>query len=137
MLAALKWVLKDPNVHTTIPSITDMEQLEENMRAMTVPFAKSDETVLAAQLEHIRPLYCRTCGECDTRCPKGLPVSDILRFLSYAEGYGQYSLGRESFLSLPSEARDVRCGDCSYCSVRCPHGVKVAERLGRAQEIFA
>ncbi len=137
MLAALKWVIKDTNVHTTIPSITDMEQLDENMRAMTSPFSKSDEGVLAAQLEYIRPLYCRTCGQCDAKCPKGLPVADMLRYLSYADGYGQYGLGRESFLTLPAQVRDIRCGDCTYCSVRCPHGVKVAERLARAQEMFA
>ncbi|NWG14680.1 MAG: aldo/keto reductase [Acidobacteria bacterium] len=137
MLAALKWAIKDPNVHTTIPSITDMEQLEENMRAMTSPFGKSDETLLAAQLERIGPLYCRMCGQCDAKCPKGLPVADMLRYLSYADGYGQYGLGRESFLALPAEIRDVRCGDCTYCSVRCPYGVKVAERLARAQDLFA
>ena len=137
MLAALKWVIKDPNVHTTIPSITDMEQLDENMRAMTVPFTKSDETVLAAHMEHIRPLYCRMCGQCDAKCPKGIPVADVLRYLSYAEGYGEYRLGRESFLELPQELRDVRCGDCTACSVQCPHGVRVADRLSRAQELFA
>ncbi len=137
MLAALKWVIKDKNVHTTIPSITDMEQLDEDMRAMTAPFAKSDEDLLAAQLEHIRPLYCRMCGQCDAVCPKGLPVADVLRYLSYAEGYGQYQLGRESFLALPREARDVRCNSCSTCSVECPNGVQVAARLTRAQELFA
>jgi predicted aldo/keto reductase-like oxidoreductase len=137
MLAALKWVIKDKNVHTTIPSITDMEQLDEDMRAMTVPLAKSDEELLAAQLHHIRPLYCRMCGQCDAVCPKGLPVADVLRYLSYAEGYGQYQLGRESFLALPKEARDVRCNSCSTCSVECPNGVRVAERLARAQELFA
>jgi uncharacterized protein len=137
MLAALKWVIKDKNVHTTIPSITDMEQLDEDMRAMTAPFAKSDEGLLATQLEHIRPLYCRMCGQCDAVCPKGLPVADVLRYLSYAEGYGQYQLGRESFLALPREARDVRCTSCSTCSVECPNGVQVAARLTRAQELFA
>jgi LSD1 subclass zinc finger protein len=114
-----------------------MEQLDEDMRAMTVPFGKADEDVLAAQLEHIRPLYCRMCGQCDTVCPKGLPVADVLRYLSYAEGYGQYQLGRESFMTLPREARDVRCSSCSTCSVECPNGVRVAERLARAQELFA
>ncbi len=137
MLAALKWVIKDKNVNTTIPSITDMEQLDEDMRAMTVPFAKSDEELLAAQLDHIRPLYCRMCGQCDAVCPKGLPVSDVLRYLSYADGYGQYQLGRESFLGLPREVRNVRCNSCPACSVECPNGVQVAARLARAQELFA
>jgi predicted aldo/keto reductase-like oxidoreductase len=137
MLAALKWVVKDTNVHTTVPSITDMDQLDENLKAMTTPFAESDQKVLAAQLEHIRPLYCRMCGQCAGMCSKGLPASDILRFLSYAEGYGQFQLARESFLELPEELQQVRCSQCSTCAIQCPNGVKVAERLHRAQELFA
>ncbi len=137
MLAALKWVLRNPDVHTTVPSITDMDQLDENLKAMTAPFTEKDEKVLAAQLEYIRPLYCRMCGRCEGSCPRGLPVSEVVRFLSYAEGYGEYSLGRECFLSLPREVRDVRCSLCPTCAVQCPNGVRVAERLSRAQEIFA
>jgi predicted aldo/keto reductase-like oxidoreductase len=137
MLAALKWVLKNKNVATTVPSITDMEQLDENMKAMTVPFSDADQKILFAQLEYIRPLYCRTCGNCAGKCPKGLPVADMLRYLSYSEGYGEFQLARESFLALPSEVRDVRCKDCGACAVRCPNGVRVAERLQIAQELFA
>ncbi len=33
MLAALKWVVRNPNVHTTVPSMTDMDQLDENLKA--------------------------------------------------------------------------------------------------------
>jgi hypothetical protein len=137
MLAALKWVLNNPKVDTTIPSMTDMEQLDENMKAMTAPFTDADRQLLAAQLEYIAPLYCRMCGQCEGSCPKGLPVSDILRYLSYAEGYGQFPLGRERFLALPSEVTQVRCNLCPTCSVQCPFGVRVAERLTRAQELFA
>ncbi len=137
MLAALKWVLKNPNVHTTIPSMTDMEQLDENLKAMTVPFGGADEKVLAAQLDYIRPMYCRACGECTGVCPKGLPVADVLRFLSYAEGYGEYGLARDQFLQLPVKVQKVRCDLCPTCAVNCPNGVRVAERLSRAQEIFA
>jgi predicted aldo/keto reductase-like oxidoreductase len=137
MLSALKWVLKNKNVGTTVPSITDMEQLDENLKAMTVPFSDADQKILFAQLEYIRPLYCRTCGNCAGKCPKGLPVSDMLRYLSYSEGYGQYQLGRENFLALPSQVRDVRCKDCGTCSIHCPNGVRVAERLQIAQELFA
>jgi predicted aldo/keto reductase-like oxidoreductase len=137
MVAALRWVLKNPNVGTTIPSMTDMDQFEENFKCMGAKFTPADEKVLAAHLENIRPLYCRMCGSCNGLCPKGLPVSDVLRFLTYADGYGQFALGRERFLELPAEARAVRCGDCTECAVPCPNGVRVAERLARAQELFA
>jgi len=136
-LAMLKWVLKNKNVHTTIPSMTDMDQLDENLRAMTSGFGKSDEKLLAARLDEIGPLYCRMCGACDGMCRKGVPVANVLRYLTYADGYGQFALGREQFRLLPAEIQDVRCGDCTECSVQCRNGVRVVERLSRAQECFA
>ena len=137
MLSALKWVLNNPSVTTTVPSMTDMDQLEENLKAMEHPFSVQDEKVLTAHLEMIQPLYCRMCGKCDDTCQKGLPVADVLRFLTYADGYGQFALGRERFLQLTSEQREVRCSDCSECTVQCPHGVHVSSRMRRAQELFA
>lgn len=137
MLSALKWSLRKPFVHATIPSTTDMAQLDENIRAMAEPFAPADEQKLAARLERLRPDYCSMCGQCEGTCPKGLPVADVLRYLTYAEGYGQFGLGREQFLAMPAALRDVRCSDCGSCAVRCPQGVEVARRLGRAQELFA
>jgi uncharacterized protein len=137
MLAALKWVIRNPHVDTTVPSMVDADQLEENAKAMTAPFGDSDGKLLAAQLDRIRPLYCRTCGRCTGACPQGLPVSDVLRYLSYADGYGQFPLARTEFAALPASVRAVRCGDCGECTVRCPHGVRVPEQLARAQELFA
>lgn len=137
MLAALKWVLHKPGVHTTIPSITDMDQLDENLKAMGVPFSSGDEKLLARQIEQIGPLYCRMCGHCSGTCRKGLPVADVLRFVTYAEGYGQFALGRERFCELPPEQVAARCGDCVECTVRCPQGVNVRSQMERAQELFA
>jgi uncharacterized protein len=136
-LAALKWVLRNPNVTCAIPSMTDQEQVDENMKAMSGSFEDRDRRLLAEELERIGPLYCRACGGCAGTCPKGLPVPDMLRCLMYADGYGQFALGRENFMSLPEEVRMVRCGDCAECAVRCPNGVRVASRLSRAQEWFA
>jgi predicted aldo/keto reductase-like oxidoreductase len=136
-LAALKWVLKNPNVNTTIPSMTDMEQLDENMRASAEPFSSADEKILLARLKEIRPLYCSTCGSCTGKCSQGIPVADVLRYLSYSEGYGEFQLARENYLSLPSEIKNARCEACTTCAIRCPNGVQVQQRLRRAQELFA
>jgi len=136
-VAALKWVLRDQRFATTIPSMTDVDQLEANFRAMSEPFSAADEKLLAQIDRDIRPLYCRMCYQCTGQCPKGVPVADTIRYLSYADFYGQFALGREHFLALPEEARAVRCRDCGSCQVRCPNGVHVAERLVRAQDLFA
>lgn len=136
-LAAIKWVLKNRSVDTGIVCMTDFDQLDENLRALTERYGPKDEKLLAAQLAMISPLYCRSCGSCSGQCPKGMPVPDVLRILSYAEGYGQFALARERFLELPDRARAVNCDDCSACAVRCPNGVAVQDRLSRAQDLLA
>jgi predicted aldo/keto reductase-like oxidoreductase len=137
MVAALKWVLRNPNIDTTIPSMTDMDQLDDNLKAASTPFSAGDEKLLAQQLRHIAPLYCRMCGECEGTCRYGLPVADVLRYLTYAEGYGQFALAREQYLAMPAEQAQARCSLCPSCEVRCPYGVKVAHRMALAQELFA
>ena len=117
--------------------MTDHDQLDENLRAMAQPYSSADARLLAQQMAYIGPRYCRMCGTCGGVCDKGVPVPDVLRFLTYAEGYGQFGLARERFLELPARIRGIRCGDCAACSVDCPHGVKVRERVSRAQEILA
>jgi uncharacterized protein len=137
MLSALKWALRNAAVDTAIIGITSVEELEENLRAMAEPFGQEDARKLALQLDRIRPLYCRMCGACDGACPRGVPVPEMLRHLSYAEGYGQFPLARQRFLELPAAARQARCSDCASCAIQCPNGVSVRERLLRAQQLFA
>lgn len=136
-LAAIKWALRNESVDTAIVCMTDHDQLEENLRAMAEPYTKRDEALLAEQLARISDSYCRMCGACNGVCAKGVPVPDMLRYLTYVEGYGQFAMARERFLDLPAEVRGVRCADCASCSVDCPNGVKVRERVARAQELLA
>lgn len=138
MASALKWAVRHPFVHTSIPGIMDLDQLDENLKAVLAGYKPSvDDPLLAAQLDLITPLYCRMCGACTGQCPRGLPVSDIIRYVTYAEGYGEFPLGRDQFKLLPAGLQQVRCSDCARCAVTCPNGVRVAERVARAQELFA
>lgn len=135
-LAALKWALRGDILDTVIPSMVDMDQLAENIRAMAEPYQEQDGKLLAAYLDRFGPIYCRACGACDGACSKGLPVSDMQRVLAYTDGYRQFPLARERFLRLPESATKAAC-DCTVCTVNCAFGVKVAARLRRAQELLA
>ena len=137
LLSALKWVTNHPSVATTIPSMTDMAQLDENVQAMGSTLTAEDHRVLATHLKMIEAEYCRMCGKCDGACAQGLPVADVLRYVTYADGYGQFALGRERFLQMASEHVAARCENCPVCTVQCPFGVKVQKRMKQAQELFA
>jgi len=136
-VAALRWALRNDRVQTTSVRMVDREQLEENIRAMERPFSEEDRKLLSAHLERIRPLLCRMCGACDGVCPKGLPVSELVRCATYADGYRAPEIGRERFNRLPPVVREVRCADCAACAVRCPNGVRLRERVAWAQELYA
>jgi predicted aldo/keto reductase-like oxidoreductase len=136
-VAAIRWALKNESVDTAIVCMSDHDQLDENLQAMAQPYSPADAKLLAQQMAYIGPRYCRMCGTCGGVCDKGVPVPDVLRILTYAEGYGQFALARERFLELPEHARAIRCEDCAVCSVNCPHGVHVRERVGHAQEMLA
>jgi hypothetical protein len=137
LTSALKWVLRNPSLGTTVPSMTDMDQLDANLMQMSIPFGAADEKILAVHLREITPFYCRMCGECAGQCRQGLPVEDVLRFVTYADGYGQFSLGRERYLQLHPSHVSARCENCPGCTVQCPYGVQVAAQMARAQALFA
>jgi aryl-alcohol dehydrogenase-like predicted oxidoreductase len=48
MLAALKWALKNQSVDSAIVGITDLDQVDEDVRAMAEPFQESDAKLLLA-----------------------------------------------------------------------------------------
>jgi predicted aldo/keto reductase-like oxidoreductase len=136
-LAAVKWVLMNPMISTTVPFAKNMAELEMNVRAMTEPYTLQDEKMLYARNEEIRTRYCRMCYECKGTCPKGVPVTDELRYLAYNDFGGDFHQARDNFMRLPDAVRDVRCSGCSTCAVRCPNGVDVQNRLIRTQYLLA
>ena len=81
-LSGIKWVLQNPAIGTTVPHMRTIPQLEMNFRAMSEPYMPADEKLLYVMNEQIRPDYCRMCYQCTGKCPKGVPVTEVLRFLA-------------------------------------------------------
>jgi uncharacterized protein len=136
-IAALRWVLRNPGIDTTVPHHGSIKELEMNVRAMTGSYSPADEKLLYVRNEQNRPYYCRMCYQCKGQCPRGVPVTDELRFLAYNDFGRSLYQAHSSFEELPENVRDVRCSDCSSCVVHCPNGVMVRDRLVRAQKLLA
>jgi aryl-alcohol dehydrogenase-like predicted oxidoreductase len=136
-VAALRWVLRNPAIDTTVPHHGSVKEVEMNVRGMTGSYSPADEKLLYVRNEQNRPYYCRMCYQCKGRCPQGVPVTDELRFLAYNDFGGSLYQARLNFMELPRKVRNVRCSDCSSCVIQCPNGVMVRDRLIRAQELLA
>ena len=70
-LAAIKWVLLNPAISTTVPYVKNIAELEMNVRAMKEAYTPADEKMLYVRNEMIRPSYCRMCYECKGHARRG------------------------------------------------------------------
>ncbi|HEX9933931.1 MAG TPA: aldo/keto reductase [bacterium] len=134
--ASLKWVLQNKGVASTIPSMVNYDQLNENVQAMGSKMGFLDRKTLHRYGEAIRTVYCRMCGECGGQCPFGVDVQEINRALMYLEGYGDAELAFQAFREIPAVAKPPVCRRCSECSVRCAHGLDLFAKMKKASSVF-
>lgn len=125
--AALKWVLQDPNVHTTIPGITNIEQLTENISVMENPELTEEEKKHLETAGLSAGLYCDGCRECVAKCKKKLPVNDIMRAYMYTYGYSQ--VDKAHALLADIDIPENPCDDCNDCPVICRKGFNVQDKI--------
>jgi predicted aldo/keto reductase-like oxidoreductase len=125
MRAALKWVLQDENVHTTIPAVSNYDEMMEDLSVM------EDLTLTPAEQRDLRlgetlgltGMYCQQCGRCLAQCPAGVDVPSLMRAAMYAFGHRQPGKARSMLRGW--EPSDLACGGCRVCRVRCTLGLDI------------
>ena len=128
MKAALKWVLQDENIHTTIPAFSNYDEMKESLSVMEdltlTPEERQDLGL--GQALGLSGYYCQQCGSCLAQCPAGMDVPALMRGSMYAFGHQRPEKARD-LLRLWASA-DVACRRCSRCDVRCALGHDVKSR---------
>jgi predicted aldo/keto reductase-like oxidoreductase len=138
--AALKWVLQDRFVDTTIPGMTAFEHLTEDLSVMGMSLSFNDRRELQRFGQSLEGTYCRGvagCTGCTGQCPKGVDICELNRCLGYAYGYGDRELAQENYDALPSSCHVEVCSDCEKCLVKCVNGLDLTQSVFRARELFA
>jgi uncharacterized protein len=128
MKAALKWVLQDEYVHTSIPAFSNYEELAEDFAVMKdLNLSPEEERDLRFGDEaRLSGLYCQQCTRCVAQCPHGVEIPTLMRGYMYAVGYQNPQLARHALRAWTSA--DVPCGDCDRCGVRCALGFDIRSR---------
>ncbi len=125
--AALKWVLRNPNVHSVMVGMYTFDQLATNLSVMAdLTLTEEEEGKLKEQGAEVG-LYCQGCEQCLPQCPPGLPIPDLMRAYMYVYGHHQLRSAYDLVTSL--KLTDAVCTDCESCPVACVHGFNVAERI--------
>ena len=129
--AALKWVLNDENVTTTIPGMTTFDQMDLNWSVMEEGFTLSEDEKRELELAYLLPgkLYCQNCRTCIETCTKRVEIPNLMRSYMYAEGYGNRLQAKETAMDLPNDRGLAACRSCNECSARCPNGIQIRDRV--------
>jgi len=125
--AALKWALSNPLIHTCIPGITNFEMLKENWEvAQNHELDKKEKSELELAMNETG-LYCHGCLSCSGQCPENLPIPDLMRSYMYNYGYSYPAKAQSTVAKLNLSANP--CENCPGCTVKCPNGFDVRERI--------
>jgi predicted aldo/keto reductase-like oxidoreductase len=137
MQAALKWVLQDKNVHTTVPAFNTFAELQEGLSVMNnlslTPQERSD-LKLGDKMGWLG-LYCQQCQRCRPQCPYRQDIPTLMRSHMYAVGYHDIDRARETLRA--ASVNMIRCRDCRQCTVRCAAGFDVKSRVADLNRCLA
>lgn len=125
--AALKWVLQDANVHTSVPGFSSFEEMNIDLAVMEDLVLKNSEKEYIQKQASLTGFYCQGCGQCAKQCIAKLPIPDLMRAYMYSYGYRRPAAARDLVVSfgLPKNV----CGDCMQCPVECSVGFNVRGKI--------
>ena len=126
--AALRWVLSDPNVDAAIISMTSKEVADSYIRASGKRgLGASSVRILEHYVRNHSSDYCRSgCSGCESACPLGVPIADVLRQRMYAKRYENLPLAKSGYGALGEGASP--CLSCSGkpCENACDYGLDIS-----------
>jgi len=127
--AALKYILRDPNVAAAVPGVTAIEQIDECAAVMGASLSRRDLRELKAYQAFLENRICTLCGGCTGECSYGVPYGDLLRALMYHDGYRNDLLAKETVKDSLSQQIWQRCSECSSCTAVCRRGLQIKEQI--------
>ncbi len=127
--AALKWVLNNENIHTTVPDCSSFDQLDQDMSLMAdfelTENEKKDLKLRPGELS--TGIYCQQCGDCIPHCPENLDIPTIMRSYMYAYGYKNLAHAQQTLKS--ASLQKTACSGCATCQVECTAGFDIKEKI--------
>jgi predicted aldo/keto reductase-like oxidoreductase len=128
-LAALKWVLQNENIHTTVPDCSSYDQLNQDLAIMSdLELTEEEKRDLETPSDKLSSgIFCQQCNLCIPQCPENLDIPTIMR--SYMYAYGHRNLAHAQNTLCSSGLSSVPCNTCNDCTVKCQMGFDIRTKI--------
>jgi len=141
---ALRWVWNHPEVSTALSGMSEMSQVEENIRIANEGKPRSLTKKELSTIDQVKKTYekmlkidctgCAYCMPCESgvNIPTNLSVyNDMFMFKDPELNFMLYNV------MLSPEARASNCDECGKCEERCPQHIQIRDALKRVHETLS
>lgn len=131
----LQFVANQPNIITVLSGMNSMEQMEDNIAALSgfEGFAPEQGSVIDAALDEFGKfdlVPCTGCDYCAKVCPQNVGIRGAFLAMNADTMFGRHVqewINWGSGKNVPSA-----CVECYACEGACPQGIPIVEELKRA-----
>ncbi|MCL2043932.1 MAG: aldo/keto reductase [Treponema sp.] len=143
---ALRFVLSNPHVHIALSGMSDMEQLEENVRiADNISPLNSGELMqieaMMKENERLAGLYCTGCNYC-MPCPRGINIPAVFNIMNYHRIYKITDYAKKNYAEIGQSPwmkfeNASACNACGECESKCPQSIPIREQMKETHKTLA
>jgi hypothetical protein len=136
--AALKWVMNNENIATSIPGFTNYQHLSDDIEiAYNLDYAPDERKLLEDNNIKLSMGFCRQCRKCLASCPHNSEIPTLMRIHMYAAQYADFYLARQTLDELPKNRGLQACTSCDTCLAECANSVNIPEKINELKLMYA
>jgi len=130
------------NVKVILSGMSNMEQIEDNLKTMVgfEPLSEEEkEAVTAATGAYlsIPTVQCTSCRYCEPGCPVSIKIPDMIRSLNNTKLYGMNDQAVTLHDKFAKEGNLASaCVECGQCEGVCPQHLNIMEIMKEISEVF-
>ncbi len=135
---ALRWVGSLPNVKVILSGMSNMEQVEDNLKTFDEfrPLSEAEQTTVKDVVEQMRSRVqngCTGCRYC-MPCPAGVNIPGSFGCWNRYHMYQNYNVVKYQWEKELGEAQQPKnCIKCGKCEQACPQHLHIREDLEKVQ----
>ena len=130
---AFRFLQSIPEVTMTLSGMSNMEQLQDNIRTFETEKPLSNEemdkllSVANRMLDGTLP--CTACHYCVSHCPQGLDIPNLLSLYNEHSFTGGGFIAPMALSAVPEDKQPGACIGCRSCEAVCPQQIKISEAM--------
>lgn len=135
--ATVRWTLAQSGIHSVCVAINNFQDIKDYKDSVMKQFGQAEDLHLRRYARAVDRDYCRYCSSCESVCPYGVAIADIMRFSMYFKYYKMEKEAMQLYASLPMARQASPCRDCpGHCNGACPHKRATREGLLEAEKLL-